>query len=96
MENKHTKGIASYKESSPKFISGFVYTEVDAQLIADSFNVTNETGMTPRELQKSHDELLEALVSIKRSMHSHPDCEDGSEFSDMVSIANQAIKNAKP
>jgi hypothetical protein len=32
----------------------------NAQLMVDAFNVTNETNKTPRELQKSHDELLEA------------------------------------
>lgn len=35
------------------------------KLIADAFNVTNETGMTPRELQKSHAELLDALKMAK-------------------------------
>jgi hypothetical protein len=34
----------------------------NAQLIVDTFNVTNETNMTPRELQKSHAEMLEALT----------------------------------
>jgi hypothetical protein len=33
----------------------------NAQLMVDAFNVTNETNKTPRELQKSHAELLEAL-----------------------------------
>lgn len=41
----------------------------NAEFIAEAFNVANETGMTPRELQKSHAELLEALGSIK-DLHS--------------------------
>ena len=40
------------------------------ELIADAFNVTNETGMTPRELQESHAELLEALKSLNDSIDS--------------------------
>ena len=33
----------------------------DANLIADAFNVTNETGLTPRELLSQRDELVELI-----------------------------------
>lgn len=45
--------------------------EANAQLIADAFNVTNETGMTPRELQKSHQELLESIESLCLKAFTH-------------------------
>lgn len=33
----------------------------DANLIVDAFNVTNETGLTPRELLAQRDELVELI-----------------------------------
>ena len=33
----------------------------DANLIVDAFNVTNETGLTPRELLSQRDELVELI-----------------------------------
>jgi hypothetical protein len=35
--------------------------------------------------------LFEALESITMSMRAHPDCTEGSEFDDMVSIAQEAM-----
>lgn len=106
MKSKHTKEYASYKNTylngsagfeilkgnDGEAISDFVYTEPDAQLIADAFNVTNETGFTPRELQKSHAELLEALMFVRRVLASY-----SSEQSVKAWLkAEQVIKNAKP
>ena len=69
--------------------------EANAQLVADAFNVTNETNKTPRELQKSHDELLEALERV----HNIENMVFGLKGFDVIrfkSYIQQAIKNAKP
>lgn len=80
-------------------ISAVENSLANAQLICDAFNVANETGMTPRELQKSHAEMLEALeelVGIKAECLNYADyANDASEeiawaFND----AEQAITNA--
>jgi hypothetical protein len=39
--------------------------------------------------------LLKALESMSLSMCAHPDCTEGSEFEDMVSTAEEAIKKAR-
>lgn len=39
-------------------------SEANARLIAEAGNVTNETGLTPRELLNQRNELLEALNLI--------------------------------
>lgn len=70
--------------------------EANAQLIADAFNVTNETGLTPRELQKSHAELLELLEKVDLDMAI--DNAIGSKVYDknLHLKINNAINNAKP
>lgn len=40
--------------------------DANAEFIAQAFNVSNETGMTPRELQNSRKELLEALIEASK------------------------------
>ena len=67
----------------------------NAQLIVDTFNVTNETNMTPRELQKSHAELLEALKDAIIDVRIR--CEEVGMEAPKYSTwarAEQAIKNA--
>lgn len=52
-----------------------VLTEADANLIAEAGTVANETGLTPRELLKQRDELLEALegmLELERHTHRLP------------------------
>jgi len=39
-------------------------------------------------------ELKKCLGRLMRSMLAHPDCTKGSEFDDMTSAANEAIKKA--
>jgi hypothetical protein len=66
------------------------------RIVRDAFNVTNETNKTPRELQKSHDELfksLQSMVSVFEGETMHP---QGSIEAIRCSQANRAIKNAKP
>jgi len=69
-------------------------SDADAQLIADAFNVTNETGFLPRELQKSHAELLEALkcyLDVCQLMRMPTE----SELDECNLNAEEAINNAK-
>ena len=40
-------------------------SEANAELIADAFNTTNESGLTPSELYKQNQELLDALEKSK-------------------------------
>jgi hypothetical protein len=68
--------------------------EANAQLMIDAFNVTNETNKTPRELQKSHDELLEALKLVRLELGQIPHNWDYRAKTFMSSV-DQAIKNAK-
>jgi hypothetical protein len=64
------------------------------QLGVQSLQVKNETGLTPRELQKSHAELLEALKYILEYSENlkikHP------SMSVVNGCAKQAINNATP
>lgn len=41
---------------------------------------------------KDRTEIRKALKSITLSMKAHPDCTEGNEFADMVSIAEKALK----
>ena len=107
MKSKHTKGVVKFNEygkiitasNSTLVTSGVMITgrgdeepEANAQLIADTFNVTNETNKTPRELQKSHDELLDALEGMRNQFKG----KETNGFLERLSISNaeQAIKNA--
>jgi hypothetical protein len=111
MKSKHTKGDVKFNEygkivtnkKDTIVVSGVMLTgrgdaepDANAQLIVDAFNVTNETGLTPRELQKSHAELLEVLEKVSTFMAI--DYATGSDDYDKAlhSTVNQAIKNAKP
>lgn len=38
----------------------------NAELICEAFNVTNETGKSPRQLADENKELLEALIGLRR------------------------------
>lgn len=87
MKSKHTKGLLSLnqygkitKENGHNLvISGVSLTgnedgseeNANRDILLEAFNVTNETGMTPRELQKSHQELLDALNKIKYLHSKH-------------------------
>jgi hypothetical protein len=66
----------------------------NAEIMCESINVTNETGLTPRELQKSHAELLDALKYILEYSENlkikHP------SMSVVNGCAKQAIANATP
>jgi hypothetical protein len=45
-------------------------------------------------LQK-YEALISALESIRNSVNVHPDCEEDSEFADMVDICDEALAEVK-
>jgi len=78
---------------------GIPKTESDANLslIADAFNTTNESGLTPSQLYKQNQELLEALKKSKDKISEL--FTKGVDFakinSELFTILEQAINNAK-
>jgi hypothetical protein len=78
-----------------KMIEDNSQSEANAQLIADAFNVTNETNKTPRELQKSHDELLDALIESRVQIeYLHDKFKETGSGNGVLFNINRAIKNA--
>ena len=45
------------------------------------------------QTEKNASRLLEMVVSLKNSMKAHPDCKEGYEFGDMVSLAEELIED---
>lgn len=64
-----------------------VELQANAELIADAFNTTNESGLTPSQLYKQNHELLEALIKTKEWMKDMK--------LPILSHLEQAINNAK-
>ena len=70
----------------------------NANIIIDAFNTTNESGLTPSQLHKQNQELLEALKEIAEAKGRYPEdrmTHAENTISDMVYLARQAINNAK-
>ena len=44
---------------------GWIEAEANAILITDAFNTTNESGLTPSQLYKQNQELLEFLIDLR-------------------------------
>ena len=69
----------------------------NAELIADAFNTTNESGLTPSLLYKQNQELLDALEKSKDKISEL--FTKGVDFakinSELFTILEQAINNAK-
>ncbi len=82
---------------------GIPKTEAYANLslIADAFNTTNKSGLTPSQLYKQNQELLEALKELVYELTGEQECEDelekglGITLAMRVRQAQQAINNAK-
>jgi len=72
-------------------------SDVNLSLIADAFNTTNESGLTPSQLYKQNQELLEALKKSKDKISEL--FTKGVDFakinSELFTILEQAINNAK-
>ena len=75
--------------------------KANAELIADAFNTTNESGLTPSQLYKQNQELLYALKELVYELTGEQECEDelekglGITLAMRVRQAQQAINNAK-
>ena len=71
--------------------------KANAELIAEAFNTTNESGLTPSQLYKQNQELLEALKKSKDKISEL--FTKGVDFakinSELFTILEQAINNAK-
>ena len=53
-----------YEITSPELFVGFTLERSDAELIAEAFNVTHETGKTPRQLADENAELKRSLSTM--------------------------------
>jgi len=60
--------------------------KANAELITEAFNVTNECGLTPRELLAQRDELLDALIIAHGEL--------GNSSNEISSIDYKRIENA--
>ena len=55
----------------------------------EDFIVTaGEFAIIPKD---KYDDLITALKGIRNSMNCHPDCEENSEFKDMVTRSDDAL-----
>ena len=100
MNNYTKQGYVNHKARQLKECVGLALSIDECsgiinEVIYESQDVTNETGLTPRELQKSHAELLDVLCKILKS-HYVLTSDDGIESTRIEQQAEQAIKNAKP
>lgn len=57
--------IGIHREDNSTFATAYVAHIDDARLYADAHNVANRTGLTPSELERQRDELLEVLKEIR-------------------------------
>ena len=69
----------------------------NAELIADAFNTKNESGLTPSELYKQNQELLDALEKSKDKISElfTKGVDSAKINSELFTILEQAINNAK-
>ena len=76
---------------------GWIEAEANAILITDAFNTANDSGLTPSQLHKQNQELLEALKKSKDKISEL--FTKGVDFakinSELFTILEQAINNAK-
>ena len=71
--------------------------KANAELIADAFNTTNESGLTPSLLYKQNQELLDALEKSKDKISElfTKGVDSAKINSELFTILEQAINNAK-
>lgn len=88
---KYRRNICSVHND--EIINGISKMEqiANANLIAEAFNVVNETGYTPNQLAEQNKELLEALKDIKAAMIFGNNPNDKG----LIEIAEAAIANAE-
>lgn len=99
------RGTVSYIHNGNEFLTDVctVWKNGDHQedlanftLVGDAFSVARETGLTPKELQKSHAELLEALEIVYKQSGIIWDSKPLKDFEVgcMLHIITKAINNA--
>jgi hypothetical protein len=72
--------------------------DAHAKLIVDAGNTTQACGLLPSELLKQRDELKRMVNSLSLSIAAHPDYvngEEGDEWHDLVSLADELIKSTE-
>lgn len=67
--------------------------QANATLIAEAFNVVNETGLTPKQLAEQNKELLEALKEVSSEYWIL--CAGNSNDAVLYAKCKAAIKNAE-
>ena len=74
------------------------YRDGNAELIAESFNVANESGFTPRQLLEQRNELLDALKKITEMNYQQAFDQYGNRNKaktwSCVLVAEQAVNKA--
>lgn len=94
---RSTRGIpATYGENPKKFKPNPDHDKImaDANLIAESFNVLHETGLTPRQLAEQRAELLEALQLVNAKDFELHEVPAGFGGRTVQQVADDAIANA--
>ncbi|KKN55714.1 hypothetical protein LCGC14_0579230 [marine sediment metagenome] len=103
-ETKYTKGEWYSKQNTIWSKQGNYAQKVAVASLATSGKIKEITKNPEEAIANAKrivqcvnnlDALLKALKTITLSMKVHPDCEPNSEFADMVSISEQAIKTAE-
>jgi hypothetical protein len=89
MKTEHTPG--PWKVSND--FSG-VLIEVENGNTVAKVNALKDEYEANARLIAAAPKLLSTLNSLMMSMSAHPDCTEGSEFDDFVSLAKQAIQEA--
>lgn len=79
--------------ANPKDVKQTDETRANANLIAEAFNVVNETGYTPRQLAEQNKELLEALKEVSSEYWIL--CAGNSNDAVLYAKCKAAIKNAE-
>lgn len=80
-------GISHFEEDTPEM-------DANAELITEAFNVTHETGLTPRELARDREELAAAVLAWWKN-HEFDErcgCNIYSEDPEFVTIAQRLTK----
>ena len=70
-------------------------TKANAELIAESFNVANETGLTPRELLNQRNDLLEALQFCLNNVNSISEWATASFLEKRYPVTDSVRKKAE-
>jgi hypothetical protein len=105
METKHTKGkwvqngingvhtINGSCIAIAEQIGDEEQIQANAKLIAEAGNVTNESGLTPRQLLEQRNEMLDALEFYRKGIEHFYDCinfKQSNLDSEAISFMNES------